>query len=402
MINLIRNFLCHYNQNPSNLLEATADQLLTPLYWLLGGKSFVALQNDKDKISYTTGRHPSWFFKGFYRQRQIVEDNFNMHASLKSKAIFLLNISSLALIPVAILGGVLKVASLLDSKTRNIYWNWSNPMELKSLSGLKSSKADKEMSTLMQTCENRHLLAQLYKEIVVHPERYFQYEDGLSIFPNTIKIPGFQFSECACSKVNRVVHVRRQWFEAEILKNAVKQFPPHETKTLRYVSFGSGKLLQDFINIGLLIKAGYRHLSISFIDLNFDPEINKEFINFIEKIKAETGIEIDVVFYTSLDDYFSKTNNMTEKSRKNPHIISAIDLYEETGYMEHIFALQKSLEVGGHVYFDVYDREQDIMINYCWGNDEDKFVSFEGWPASGPEYKTDQLNFDLFCRALQN
>jgi hypothetical protein len=122
-------------------------------------------------------------------------------------------------------------------------------------------------------------------------------------------------SECRCNGHEREI---RQELEAEIMKQALNRYPVASTKELTYLSLGSGNLLQDFIIIFKLLKAGYKQISVSLIEPDLS-DINKEQFRMICRIAQEVNAVVHVNYYPTVDQFITQT-----KSSK-VHLISAID-----------------------------------------------------------------------------
>ena len=97
-------------------------------------------------------------------------------------------------------------------------------------------------------------------DIITDPETGYM---GLSDDDKSFLRP---LAECTCPSFNRET---RQKAENEAVNTAKDMFPPlecSESNPLVYVSYQSGFLLQDFTLLSKLIKNGYKHLKIHFID----------------------------------------------------------------------------------------------------------------------------------------
>jgi hypothetical protein len=78
------------------------------------------------------------------------------------------------------------------------------------------------------------------------------------------------FAECACTdgQFNRLLNNRRAEIEAQILADVVKRLPD-KNHPIKILSFGSGSLANEFVLLGLLVKAGYNNIEFAFVDTGY-------------------------------------------------------------------------------------------------------------------------------------
>lgn len=189
--------------------------------------------------------------------------------------------------------------------------------------------------------------------------------------------------ECSCinsENFNRFKNSRRADLETRMLRD-IENFPKEEK--LRYLSLGAGGGLQDFINIGKLMKAGYRNLEIALVDSSFhndyerDPYIlnprmikehrdhfdnQKAQISFLQAAAKEPNIALEITYIPSVN-----------KAQGNFHIIQAIDFDNFEEDFKDLMNSHKLLADRGKMYlayalfdfvFDqtkcVFQKEHDV------------------------------------------
>lgn len=158
------------------------------------------------------------------------------------------------------------------------------------------------------------------------------YSSNLALMEgNQTQILGFQ--ECACvdGQFNRLINDRRAKIEAQILSDITNRFP-EKNKQIDIMSFGSGNLANEFVLLGLLVKAGYNNIRFVLIDskyghydeetrtfrpydqqllekMAYDDEKQGFLINFyrFKYILANKGIDVklQVEPFKDIDDYFA-------------------------------------------------------------------------------------------------
>ncbi|MCH9610126.1 MAG: hypothetical protein S4CHLAM81_02120 [Chlamydiales bacterium] len=161
--------------------------------------------------------------------------------------------------------------------------------------------------------------------------------------------------ECACvnsGNFNRFMTDRRTQLETSLLQNVVTNFPP-ESSEIRYLGFGAGELLQDFINVGNLMRAGYKKIEVVLVDpalklvANDDEMRDQDQFEFLFAVAHELGIKFSVEYHHSYRNTSGKF-----------HIIAAIDhdYFLSTAFEDSV-AVHSLLKPNGRYYlaFDRYD-----------------------------------------------
>lgn len=177
-------------------------------------------------------------------------------------------------------------------------------------------------------------------------------------------------SECACcnsENFNRFVNTRRADFEEELIKNAIHYSPPLQDTEFRYLSIGSGELLQDFINVGKLIRAGYKKLDVTLVDPDFHENYDTEFyrmnpnsaeshkenlmmlkaqFSFLDYVAKEQGVDLKVSYFDSIH----KVNGTFQA-------ISVIDFDDFHKAFEDLMAATGHIAQDGRMYigYGLYD-----------------------------------------------
>lgn len=180
------------------------------------------------------------------------------------------------------------------------------------------SKNKEDLKLLYDTCEKVGLLRELYIEVVSHDTDYFQQ------FPAERPAPIVGFTplgigECACvgHKSNRVFNNMRYVYEEQFI-NHILAVVPNKADTVRVLSMGSGRLLQDWKLIGLLVKEGYTSIQWVLVDpINSDnPRIDR-LKGFFAKIK-DTYVEL--IACTNISQVQEKADLVS-----NQHAVLTID-----------------------------------------------------------------------------
>ena len=103
-----------------------------------------------------------------------------------------------------------------------------------------------------------------------------------------------RLNECSCCNsrnFNRFLNTRRQEIEDKMILDVTTQFPLNTNEPIRYLGFGAGGLLQDFINIGKLMRVGYKQIDVVLLDPKFIRDEHKEEeaqFEFLKKCCART------------------------------------------------------------------------------------------------------------------
>ena len=267
--------------------------------------------------------------------------------------------------PLALLGIIPKAISLLTSdETWNTYYSWKEPLpmpfpqpqEIKANYFFEAKRIEplrergKNLEAIFNYAIYEKLAPQLLEEILSHLSDYLCFTEDSTI-GNLVTLPLF-LDECACANAgyfNRFKNGRRASLEKKMIQDAERTFPSKETLFLNYMSLGSGNLLQDFINIGLLIQADYPHIDVSLIDPILErcqkgTSPTLEQFNFLLHVAEQKGINLNVHTFSSITDY------VQDNPSKKHHIISAIDFDCFDKAFSDILTARKTLDPNGTLY----------------------------------------------------
>ncbi len=321
-MNGIAAFTSYKNKYPNSFFEEVGDALLTPIPTLCQRNSYVVLKNEETGArciyTYTNDSKSSW----------------RVAAEV---------VASVATLPLALVGMVFKGLSLVTSpETRDIYTNWQTPLQPQfgnpdkiqdnEINGNGLKQRARNLTKLTEFAVAKGCAPQLLHELIHHPQEYMvaTYDN---ISGDHVWLPPY-LNECACvnsGNFNRFKNQRRTNLETQLVTDAVESFPPSEHFKLNYIGFGAGELLQDFINVGKLIEAGYSDLNIILIDPKLKEEIvdvkNGERISnptleqfkFLLEVAKQKGIKFQIQVFKNITEYRHAFPD--EKA----HCISAID-----------------------------------------------------------------------------
>ncbi len=160
------------------------------------------------------------------------------------------------------------------------------------------SKNPKDLKQLFEICKKLKLLKELYLEIVEHDIDYFEQ----SIEPKNprLSFSPLALSECTCrdNSNNRLFTDIRYIAERRLVSHIATTLP-NKRDQVRVISMGSGKLLQDWKAIGLLVKEGYCNISWTAVDpIN---ENNSAITQVRDFFKELPFAEITLSTFTSID-----------------------------------------------------------------------------------------------------
>lgn len=363
MINKIIAFSSYKNKYPNSLFEQVGDAFLTPISTLCGRNSFVVLKNDK------TGN------------RFIYTATNNSKSSLR---VVVELIISMVTVPFTLVGIMFKGLSLITSKeTRDIYINWQNPLKAqfnnpdkildnyfwdgRRIVGLAQRGAN--FVNLSTNAIEKGCASQLLDELLRHPREYLV-ETYDEVLGDQVWLPP-SLNECSCvnsGNFNRFKNRRRLDLEKQLISDAIKSFPPSESIRLNYVGFGAGKLLQDFINIAKLMKAGYKDINVTLIDPILKSESAKvksdkqalnpavEQFNFLLKAAEQKGIKLQINQFKNITEYRKKF------PKEKAHIISAIDFDDYDKAFNDIILCHQILHTNGKFYLSY------SLHDFCFGS----------------------------------
>lgn len=156
------------------------------------------------------------------------------------------------------------------------------------------------------------------KSVGREPRAYMAYAQGsMGEAANII----FSFSECACidGQFNRMLNDRRVTVEAGILSDISSRFPD-KNQPLNIMSFGSGHLGNEFVLLGLLVKAGYNNIRFVLIDTYYGEQADRKreaadpnevsagsLVDFYRLIPplAAVGVNFQIESYEDVDKYLA-------------------------------------------------------------------------------------------------
>lgn len=165
-------------------------------------------------------------------------------------------------------------------------------------------------------------------------------------------------SECPCNGHERT---DRKQLEDELIKQALNRYPPETTARLDYLSLGSGQLLQDFIILLQLLKAGYSNLRVSLIDPHVGKDASSQFA-WLTRIARERNAQITIDEYTSLRNYKEATQ------AGKAHLIVCIDFENifQSEVFDEVMQAQALLADNGFFLFS-YDQHKLAMTQHTAG-----------------------------------
>lgn len=256
-------------QNSTSYFEKAGDFLLTPTRYLFAGHRFAVLGKGKDKIAY----------------------------ELKSDVSNFARIISVIGLIFAPLGLLFKAIGLLTSeKTRTAYFDKYTVV------AVSQNEPDRLHSIYQQALANPNLTSDLIQAVAVEPTDYVQ--TYLSFTADNIAFNSF--GECACQDgaFNRLVNSRRSKIEKELVSDLSSKLKKDQTVTL--LSLGSGRLLEEFIILGKLVRQGFNN----FFFILIDPHISTlaEFDRFCKALQ-HAGIMVKIEHYDYAVDYFETASN---------------------------------------------------------------------------------------------
>ena len=158
-------FINNTHINSSSNFEKIGDFFLTPSRTVFGGKKFVYLEKNGEKLRYESPQPEK--------------------AKWVKTALRIVAVLGLLLIP---LGLLFKAVSLINKQPRQTYSDWTKPQAC--------TKNKDDLVQLFVRCRDNHLLKELFFEIVSHPERYLNKIPGE---PSLHTYEPLGFTECACN-----------------------------------------------------------------------------------------------------------------------------------------------------------------------------------------------------------
>lgn len=225
---------------------------------------------------------------------------------------------------------------------------------------LKIEQYAQQLFARFAQAADEHRAAQTLYGFLENPKEFLIVEDHFMIGLNTYLFPFL--SECACvnsENFNRFKNTRRADLENRMLEDMELDCPLSENLTLRYLSLGSGGLLQDFINVGKLLRKGYKQIDVCLVDPIFYKEKDQEHIkdlqtqfNFLTAAANELGVKLNITYLDSI-----------KKCQGQFHVIQMIDFDDFKSAFKDMLQAHELLEQNGKFYlsFDVNDLVFDKL-----------------------------------------
>lgn len=216
-------------------------------------------------------------------------------------------------------------------------------------------------------------ISKFFCDFLDHPNNYMIYTKDILIdgehghlFPSSLR-------ECSClnsGNFNRFENTRRTDCEMSMINFCLEEIPPEDLSTLRYLSIGAGELLQDFMNIGKLLRAGYKRIDVVLVDPDYHNDYDTEFYQ-MNPASAEQHREKNQVlqadFMGVLTPYAIEQNAELIVTFKPSvrhveglfHIVQAIDFDDLIDALDDVIFAYDLLDDKGRCFlaFDKYDVE---------------------------------------------
>ncbi len=317
-MNLISNLLHYTNHNPSSALESAGDYLIDFSFSKRERFTVIRKHNSHEKMA---------FLINPLLQRSI------------------LKIVAMAMLPLAMIGLLLKsIALLTDQEMRDLYLNMKVAL-------INYNEENLGREKIFKIAEEKNLLAPLLDDVA---KNRFDY-----LLKNDYKIELFRFlEECACENdyFNCFINNRRSDLENRLTQQALERFPD-KSKQIRYVSLGSGNLLQDLFQIYSLLQKGYKNIDIILIDpCNKDnKDALRLFSSCIQAKARELDVQLNIHPYNSYQDY-NKANQ-----QEKIDILVAVDFEVLDVHIDDVVNAHAQLSDQGffHLSFFAQDFEMD-------------------------------------------
>ncbi|HVW99026.1 MAG TPA: hypothetical protein VHA52_01085, partial [Candidatus Babeliaceae bacterium] len=176
-----------------------------------------------------------------------------------------------------------------------------------------------DIQRLWNECKKRGLLRDFFFAMVESPRKFCVREGILS--PRTEFSP-LGASECACVNTgayDRLITDRRYNFENAIIQDLRQQIS-NKDQTVRIMSLGCGRLLQEIILIGRLILEGFSSIDMTLVDFWEEDKIFQKCRDFFDQTfpeitiswtRAKTVSDIspkmrfDLIYAIDFDDLFA-------------------------------------------------------------------------------------------------
>ena len=200
-------------------------------------------------------------------------------------------------------------------------------------------------------------------EFLDDPKKYLVVVDSVST--ETFLLP--YLNECACTnsdKFNRFSNSRRADIENLLTTDAAANYP--KEKPLRYLSVGVGGCLQDFINIGKLIKAGFQHIEAVLIDPSFHSNYNTS----TYKLNPNW-----------VQEHETRKNGIMKQMAFLSAVAKELDIKLEMSFVDNVSKAEGFFQVVQLVDFDDFESSfSDVMISHSLLAPEGRFyLSFDDY-----------------------
>jgi hypothetical protein len=200
-----------------------------------------------------------------------------------------------------------------------------------------------------------------------------------------------KFDWCSCRKARAST---RLYLVTHIINELAGR---DKNKELVYVSFGSGKLLQDYLIIKGLVAAGFKNINVNLIDLGYANTSN---------ISINNGIDVDdflKTFCRKKGESFDEKDSLCAfcKLAKSCNCIKKINSY--TTYFDFLKTWGKNrvdillLIDPMKLFAELLETKDPIYVNHVSVKDQKAceivfLLPYEGYPKIF--YKSDNLDFD--------
>lgn len=248
-------------------------------------------------------------------------------------------------------------------------------------------------SVLNQATQMKILVELLY-EFLKTPKEFLCTTNTRNAAVMSLLFPAL--SECGCAqsmKFNRFANSRRETIEDRIVEELCQRFEGKKRNdTINIVFLGGGDLLQEFIIIGKLIRAGFTRFNISLIDplhYTHDSE-NKDtplalnqtvriFSGILKMFEEEKKLNFNVTSYPFVQQFMRARPDLSD-------LIVAIDFeHLFPNFFVDVLLLHPNLADTGKMYLsaDNYD--------FVFSKDNSRIFT------CGKEDATSELELTLFC-----
>lgn len=328
----IQHFVLNTYDNTDSSLEKVANFLLSPAK-VFGGRRFVYFKNDLNEHC--------------YEKPEIESPNFLVNVIKK------IQILGLILLP---LGLLLKGAAYIThEKSRFAIW-----ASLDLYTAPYGTPPGQKLINIYQECIKKNFRKEFYFELVANPTDYLI---PPHFFNNNLTFPPLNLGECGCcntQEFNRFFTDRRLNIEERITTDLKKVYLEKQG-ALNLLGFGSGRLLEDWILIGKLIKEGITEINYTIVE----PHLHKEALeNFTAFFADFEGVKINIKAYKNLEEYRNEPNNLQDA-------VFAIDFdeFDSNKNLKELNQTRDLLTDTGHLYLS-YSKD-DMVIGKsdleCYG-----------------------------------